>query len=252
MNWQSVKKQLIKFLKEELFKTGLKKATVGLSGGLDSAVVAILCKEAFGKDLNCVLLPSLYSSKSSVEDAKTLCDKFNISYEIFDISPLINAYLPNMKQDKLRIGNFCARARMSVLYDISARDSSLVIGTSNRSELLLGYGTIFGDMACALDPLAQIYKTDLFDFAKFLEVPEAIVNKKPSADLWENQSDEEDLGFSYKVLDEVMKLLVDEKKSKTTLLKLGYDSEVINIVEARIRANAFKTELPKIAKIDWR
>lgn len=251
MNWQSIKEQLIKFLKDEVTKTGLANVTVGLSGGLDSAVVAVLCQEAFGKNLKSVLIPSSYSSKSSIEDAKELCEKFNISYEIVNISSLIKAYLPNMEDEKLRIGNFCARMRMSVLYDISARDKSLVIGTSNKSELLLGYGTIFGDMACAMEPLANIYKTDLFSFAQFLKIPQVIIDKKPSADLWENQSDEEDLGFSYKVLDEVMKLIVDEKKSKNELLEMGFERKVLDAVETRIKANAFKRQLPKNAKINW-
>ncbi len=251
MNWQSVKEQLIEFLKTEVAKTSLSKVTLGLSGGLDSAVVAILCKEAFGKNLTCVLLPSDYSSNSSIEDAKELCEKFDINYETVSIAPLINAYLQDMQEDKLRIGNFSARMRMSILYDISARDKSLVVGTSNRSELLLGYGTIFGDIACAINPIGEIYKSDEFEFARFLGVPESILNKKPSADLWENQSDEEDLGYSYKELDDVMKLLIDENKTEEELILMGFSKQIISTIVNRIRSNEFKGKLPKIAKINW-
>jgi NAD+ synthase len=252
MNWNSIKEQLVQFLKTELNKVGLHNVTVGLSGGLDSAVVAVLCKEAFGKHhVKAVMLPSQYSSQSSIEDAKELCKKFDIEYEMVDISPLINAYLPNMQYDKLRIGNFSARMRMSVLYDISARDNSLVVGTSNKSELLLGYGTIFGDIACAINPIGEMYKSDEFEFAKFLGIPSSILEKKPSADLWANQSDEDELGFSYKQLDDTMKLLVDEKKTEEELLKIGFDHKLIDTVTYRIKANAFKGKTPTIAKINW-
>lgn len=251
MNWKNIKEQLITFLKDELKKTGLNKVTVGLSGGLDSSVVAVLCKEAFGDNMKCVLLPSQYSSDSSIKDAKELCTKFDIDYEVVEIAPLVNAYLSNMEHNKLRIGNFSARMRMSVLYDISARDNSLVVGTSNKSELLLGYGTIFGDIACAINPIGEMYKSDEFEFAAFLGVPSSILEKKPSADLWAGQSDEEELGYTYKQLDDALKLLVDEKKSKEDLIKFGFDDEMIDMIEHRIKANAFKGKLPVIAQINW-
>jgi NAD+ synthase len=156
-----------------------------------------------------------------------------------------------MDEDKLRIGNFSARMRMSVLYDVSSREKSLVVGTSNRSELLLGYGTIFGDIACAINPIGEIYKSDEFEFARMLGVPESILNKAPSADLWEGQSDEEELGYSYKHMDEVLKVMVDEGKSKDELLKLGFEENLIDRLEYRIKSNAFKGKLPTIAKIRW-
>ena len=246
---KNIKQNLMSFLKEEVLKTGLKKITLGLSGGLDSAVVAVLCKEVFDDNLNCVLMPSQFSSKASIDDAVELCKNFNIKYEIVSIEPMLSAYLKNMQESSLRIGNFSARLRMSVLYDISARENSLVVGTSNKSELLLGYGTIFGDLACALNPIGNIYKSDLFEFAKYLGVNDSIVNKAPSADFFEGQSDEADLGYSYAKIDSLLKKMIDENRSKDELLALGFEDEFIETIKKRVKINEFKRRLPIVAKI---
>jgi NAD+ synthase len=250
-NWKKIKEDLILFLKDEVSKAGLQKVTVGLSGGLDSAVVAILCKEAFGDNLNCVLMPSQFSSQASIDDALEVCKKFDIKYEIISIEPMVSGFIKNMNEDRLRIGNFSARMRMSVLYDVSSREKSLVVGTSNRSEILLGYGTIFGDTACAINPIGEIYKSDEFEFAKVLGVPESILNKAPSADLWEGQSDEEELGHTYKELDDLLKVMIDENKSKEELISMGFDEKFIDKISHRVKVNAFKGKLPTIAKIRW-
>ena len=246
---KNIKQNLISFLKEEVLKTGLKKITLGLSGGLDSAVVAVLCKEVFDDNLNCVLMPSQFSSKASIDDAIELCKKFDIKYEIVSIEPMLSAYLKNMQESSLRIGNFSARLRMSVLYDISARENSLVVGTSNKSELLLGYGTIFGDLACALNPIGNIYKSDLFEFAKYLGVNDGILKKAPSADFYEGQSDEADLGYSYSKIDSLLKKMIDENRSKDELLALGFEDEFIETIKKRVKINEFKRRLPIVAKI---
>ena len=250
-NWKKIKEDLIFFLKDEVSKAGLNKVTVGLSGGLDSAVVAILCQETFKENLNCVLMPSQFSSQSSIDDAIELCEKFDIKYEIISIEPMVSGFIKNMNEDRLRIGNFSARMRMAVLYDVSSREKSLVVGTSNKSEILLGYGTIFGDTACAINPIGEIYKSDEFEFAKILGVTDAILNKAPSADLWEGQSDEAELGYTYKQMDDLLKLMIDENKSKEELIKLGFKEEFINKITYRVKANAFKGKLPTIAKIKW-
>ena len=251
VNWQDIKEQLIDFLQVEVNKTGLNKVTVGLSGGLDSAVVAVLCKEVFKDKLNCVLMPSQFSSKSSIDDAVELCKTHDIKYEIVSIEPMLSSFINSMDEDRLRIGNFSARMRMSVLYDISSREKSLVVGTSNRSELLLGYGTIFGDIACAINPIGNMYKSDEFEFAKFIGVTDAILNKAPSADLWEGQSDENELGYSYEEMDAVLKPMIDEEKNKDALVKLGFNKILIDMIDNRVKSNAFKGKLPIIADITW-
>ena len=252
MNWENIREQMISFLQEEVSKIGLEKVVVGISGGLDSAIVSVLCKEAFGDKFSGVMMPSHLSSDSSIDDAKELCEKFDISYEVVEIAPMVQGYFNNVQNaSPLRVGNLSARMRMSVLYDISARDASLVIGTSNKSEILLGYGTLFGDTACAINPIGQLYKSDAFEFAKFLGVTDAIIDKKPSADLWEGQSDEEELGYTYKVMDDVLKELIDENKTKEDLLSVGIDEELIDMLEYRVKANAFKSKLPTIAQINF-
>lgn len=250
MNWEHIKTKMVEFLQNEVKKANVNNVIVGLSGGLDSAVVALLCKEAFGDNLHCVLMPSHYSSKSSIEDSKELCEKYNISYEVVSIAPMVSAYEGSMDGDKLRIGNFSARMRMAVLYDISAKHKALVVGTSNKSEILLGYGTIFGDTACAINPIGELYKSDEFEFARFLGVTDAIINKRPSADLWEGQADEDELGFTYKELDMVLKEIFEKNKTKEDLYKDGFSQKIVEFVLFRYNSNEFKRRLPKIAQIN--
>ena len=252
MNYSSIKNQMKEFLKEETRKIGVDKVVVGISGGLDSAIVAVLCKEVFGDNLHGVLLPSQYSSDASIVDAKELCEKFDIDYEIVEIAPMVEGYFKsNPDASSLRIGNFSARMRMSVLYDISAKLNAIVVGTSNKSEILLGYGTLYGDTACAINPIGQMYKSDEFEFAKYLGVTEAIIEKKPSADLWEGQSDEEELGYSYKTMDDVLKELYDKRLSKEEVISHGYDKDIVETVIKRKTSNEFKGKLPTIAHIKF-
>jgi len=246
--WKLIEEFLIRFIKEEITKTGLKKGICGLSGGIDSAVVAVLAKKALGENFKAFMLPSQYSSKSSVEDAKELCGKFDIDYEIISIAPLLEAY---PIEERVRFGNFSARMRMAVLYDKSAELSALVIGTSNKSELMLGYGTLFGDLASALNPIGDLYKTEIFEFAEFLGVPDSILNKPPSADLWEGQSDEKELGYSYAQIDPVLEDFVDNRATKEELLK-KYDRDLVEFVIKKVYQNQFKRKPPIIAKLKSR
>ncbi len=242
---------LVRFLQEELYKTGLKKAVVGLSGGLDSAVVALLAKKAFGDDLLCVMLPSQYSSKESVDDALALCEAFDLRYEKIVIADLVDAYCDDSFSN-LRKGNFSARMRMSVLFDISAREGALVLGTSNKSELMLGYGTVFGDLASAINPIGDIYKSEVYELAQYLGVVESIIAKPPSADLFEGQSDEADLGYSYAQIDEALRLYVDQRATKEEVIAQGIEPALIEMLIKRIYQNQFKRRPPVIAKVTSR
>ncbi len=246
--WELIEAFLIRFIYEEITKTGLKRGICGLSGGIDSAVVAVLAKKALGENFKAFMLPSQYSSKSSVEDAKELCEKFDIDYEIISIAPLLEAY---PIEDRVRFGNFSARMRMAILYDKSAELGALVIGTSNKSELMLGYGTLFGDLASALNPIGDLYKTEIFEFAEYLGVPDSIINKPPSADLWEGQSDEKELGYSYAQIDPVLEDFVDNRATKEELLR-KYDQDLVEFVLKKVYQNQFKRKPPIIAKLKSR
>ncbi len=250
--YRLIESYLIKFLQDEVYKSGLKNVVLGISGGIDSAVVAILAKKAFGEDVLGIMMPSSYSSQNSLDDALTLCKKFDIKYEQISIAPILEAYFKDKDTSNLRIGNFSARARMSVLYDVSAREGALVLGTSNKSELLLGYGTLFGDLASAINPIGDLYKSQIFEFAKYLGVPSKIITKPPSADLWEGQSDEDDLGFTYAQIDKALEAFVDNRMSEEEMKEANFNPKLIKLIKDKIYKNQFKRKLPIIAKIGHR
>lgn len=244
---------LQRFLDDEVRKTGIQRVVVGLSGGLDSAVVAVLAHKTFGDDLLCVKMPSHYSSQSSLDDADALCKDFSMRSIECSIAPMVQAYEamhPDM--DNLRKGNFSSRMRMATLFDISARENALVLGTSNKSELMLGYGTLYGDLASAINPIGDLYKSEVYELAEYLGVTEAIIKKAPSADLWNGQSDEEDLGYTYAQLDSAMKLYVDERLSPEEIVLQGVDKEMLDMIISRIFRNHFKRKMPVIAKLTSR
>ena len=249
MNFPLIEKYLISFLQEETYKINFDGGILGLSGGIDSALVAVLSQKAFKDNFLGVMMPSSYSSNEHIKDAKALCKKFNINYIIKPIDNLLNAYKDDMGDDKLRIANFSARARMIILYDLSQKYKKLVIGTSNKSELLLGYSTIFGDIASAINPIGDLYKTEVFEFSRYLDINENIINKAPSADLWENQSDEKDLGFSYKKIDTFLKAMIEEELNNKELLAKGFNKKIIDSLSSRVYTNQFKRALPLIAKL---
>ncbi|MRJ06673.1 MAG: NAD(+) synthetase [Epsilonproteobacteria bacterium] len=243
--WELVEKYLVRFIREEIEKTHLLRGICGLSGGIDSAVVAILARKALGRRFKAILMPSQYSSPQSVADAEKLCKKFDIPYEIVSIAPLLEAY---PIKNKLRLGNFSARMRMAILYDKSAQYKGLVIGTSNKTELLLGYGTLCGDLASALNPIGDLYKTEIFEFARYLGVIEEILNKPPSADLWQGQSDEKELGYSYEEIDPVLMEFVDNRATQKELME-KFDRKLVEFVVKKVYQNQFKRKMPIIAKL---
>jgi NAD+ synthase len=241
------------FLENEVTKTGIKKVVLGLSGGLDSAVVAVLAKRVFGENLLCVKMPSHYSSQSSLDDADELCKDFNINAITASIEPMLQAYeLMNPDLDNLRKGNFSSRMRMATLFDLSAKENALVLGTSNKSELMLGYGTLYGDLASAINPIGDLYKSEVFELAEYLGVTKSIIKKPPSADLWDGQSDEADLGYTYAELDHAMRLYVEERLSREEIVSQGVDKKMLDMIVKRIFRNHFKRKMPVIAKLTTR
>ena len=251
--YSQISDYLERFLDNEVRKTGIQKVVVGLSGGLDSAVVAVLAHKAFGDDLLCVKMPSQYSSQSSLDDADALCRDFGMRSETASIEPMLRAYEElNPDLDNLRKGNFSSRMRMSTLFDISARENALVLGTSNKSELMLGYGTLFGDLASAVNPIGDLYKSEAFELARYLNVTPSIIEKPPSADLWDGQSDEDDLGYTYAQLDEAMKLYVEDRLTRDEIVAKGIDATMMDMIIGRIFRNHFKRKMPVIAKLTSR
>jgi NAD+ synthase len=249
--YELISHYLENFLSNEVRKTGIQKVVVGLSGGLDSAVVALLAHRVFGENLLCVKMPSHYSSQNSLDDADALCRAFNIRSETRSIEPMLRA-CESEGMSSLRIGNFSARLRMATLFDVSAREGALVLGTSNKSELMLGYGTLYGDLASAINPIGDLYKTEVFELARYLGVVESIISKPPSADLWEGQSDENEIGYPYSDLDRVLKGYVEARHTKEELVRAGEDPKLVDMIIERIYKNQFKRKMPIIAKLTSR
>jgi NAD+ synthase len=254
LNTDIVKKLLVDFVRDETHNAGFTKGIIGLSGGVDSAVVASLATEALGKEnLLAVMMPYKTSSPQSAADAELVVRQLGIRSELVDITPMVEAYLRRANSpDQVRAGNVMARQRMIVLYDLSHREKALVIGTSNKTEVLLGYGTLFGDMACAINPLGDLYKTQVWQLAQALGVPNIIIEKKPSADLWEGQTDEGEFGFSYKRVDRLLYFLIDERLSEGELKELGFEEAFVTNIKKMIRTSQFKRRLPLIAKVSNR
>ncbi|MFA7354763.1 MAG: NAD+ synthase [Sulfurimonadaceae bacterium] len=251
--YEQITEYLQYFLSDEVRKTGVQNVVLGLSGGIDSAVVALLAQRVFKDNLLCVKMPSQYSSQSSLDDADELCRDFNIKAITVSIEPMLRAYEElNPDMDNLRRGNLSARLRMSTIFDISAKQRALVLGTSNKSELMLGYGTLYGDLSSALNPIGDLYKSEVYELAEYLGVTKSIIKKAPSADLWSGQSDEADLGYTYAELDKVLKLYVEDRLSKEEIVEMGCDKDLIEMIIERIFRNQFKRKMPLIAKLTSR
>ncbi len=254
INPQAVSDLLIHFLYEEIHKVGLARAVLGLSGGVDSSVVAVLAAQALGaENVTGLIMPYRLSNPESRAHAELLAQKIGINTEVRDISPMVDAFFKDEPDaSPLRRGNKMARERMCLLYDYSAKHHALVVGTSNKTELLLGYGTIFGDLASAINPIGDLYKTQIWQLARYLKVPDVIINKPPSADLWVGQTDEQELGYTYHEIDRLMYYMVDLRYSNEMLLDLGYSQRTIDDIGRRIQRNQFKRRPPVIAKISYR
>lgn len=248
-------KVLTEFIKIETERFGIKKCVIGLSGGIDSTVAAYLAVQALGKNnVKGLLLPYKSSSRESISDADVIARKLQIHTKLINITDavdsLIDKNIDNI--DKVRKGNIIARMRMIALYDFSNEVGGLVIGTGNKTEILLGYSTLYGDSASAINPLGDLYKTQVWQLAKLLKAPQSIIKKKPSADLWIGQTDEKELGFSYAEVDRLLFYMVDCRYYDSELEQLGFKPEFIKRVRTIIRKNQFKRVPPIIAKVSNR
>jgi NAD+ synthase len=254
LNLELTEKILVDFVREEVHKTGFKKVLLGLSGGIDSGLVAYIAAKALGpENVMGIMMPYKQSSKESIEHAKLVVEDLGIESMLIEITPMVDAYFnlfPDM--NSMRKGNKMARERMTILYDFSAKNNALVLGTSNKTELLLGYSTQWGDSASAINPIGDLFKTQVWALSEHIGVPKELINKKPSADLWEGQSDEDELGFSYAMADSILYDMIDERKSNEELIDSGFSQEFIEKVYKKIKFSQYKRKLPLIAKISRR
>ena len=245
---------LVNFIRDEVHKNGFQRAVIGISGGIDSALSAYLAVMALGADNVLGLkMPYRTSAAASVADADQVIAALGIPHATIEITPMVEPLIsqfPDMS--KLRQGNIMARQRMIILYDQSAAFGGLVVGTSNKTEYLLGYSTLYGDSAVAFQPIADLYKHQVRQLSRALNIPLAVIEKAPSADLWEGQTDEGELGYTYDTVDQLLYLLVDERYSLDECVEAGFAREFVEDVWRRVRRNHYKRTMPNIAKISRR
>ncbi len=254
LDTELVRRVLVGFLREEAGRFGFRRGVIGLSGGIDSAVSCFLASEAFGpENLLALLMPYRTSSPSSLEDAQEVVRQLGIRSEIVEITPMVDPFFemsPGM--DRRRRGNVMARARMIVLYDRSVAWKGLVIGTSNKTELLLGYSTQWGDSASGINPIGDLYKTQVRQIAAALGVPQRIIDKPPSADLWQGQTDEGELGITYAEADRILYLLFDMRYRVDEVVNMGFDESMVRRLWRLVQRSQYKRQMPVIAKLSTR
>ena len=251
LNLKEVHNELVEFLRENFKKAGFSKAVLGLSGGIDSALVAYLLRDALGKgNVLAIMMPYKSSNPDSLNHAKLVVEDLGINSKTIEITDMIDAYFKNEKEaTSLRMGNKMARERMSILFDYSSKENALVVGTSNKTEIYLGYSTQFGDSACALNPIGDLYKTNIWDLSRYLKIPNKLIEKKPSADLWEGQTDEQEMGLTYKEADQVLYRMLEENKTVEEVLAEGFNKDLVDNIVRRMNRSEYKRRMPLIAKI---
>ena len=251
LNLKEVHNELVEFLRESFKKASFSKAVLGLSGGIDSALVAYLLRDALGKEnVLAIMMPYKSSNPDSLNHAKLVVEDLGINSKTIEITDMIDAYFKNEEEaTSLRMGNKMARERMSILFDYSSKENALVVGTSNKTEIYLGYSTQFGDSACALNPIGDLYKTNIWDLSRYLKIPNELIEKKPSADLWEGQTDEQEMGLTYKEADQVLYRMLEENKTVEEVLAEGFNKDLVDNIVRRMNRSEYKRRMPLIAKI---
>lgn len=247
---EEVRVHLITFIRESLRGAGFGRAVIGLSGGIDSSLSCFLTVEAIGaENVSALWMPYRTSNPQHFADAQGLANQLGVHFETVDISPMADPYFERVPDiSPRRRGNVLARLRMIVLYDHSEIWRGLVVGSSNKTEWLLGYGTLYGDMACAFNPLGDLYKTQVRQLARAVGVPESIIAKPPTADLWPGQTDEGEIGFAYADIDRALYLLVDRGLSAEQAIEdYGLPADLVHGVQSKMQTSAFKRRLPPVA-----
>jgi NAD+ synthase len=254
INTDLARKILVMFLRDAVTKVGFERAILNLSGGIDSALVAFLVAEAVGpENVLALRLPYKSSSQNSLDDAQTVIDALGIRSDTIEITEMVDPLLARFPEaSNLRKGNIMARMRMVVLYDQSVAFRALPIGTSNKTETLLGYTTIYGDNAAGVQPIADLYKAQVRQLSRALGVPSSVIDKPPSADLWAGQTDEDELGFTYDLADQVLYLLVDERYTVEEVIAEGFDRRFVEKIWRQVRINHYKRTMPNVAKLSRR
>ena len=245
---------LTAFIHSEITRAGFTHAVVGVSGGIDSALACFLAAKALGPDNVLALhMPYETTSTESTEHAALVIDRTGAQSLTVDITPMVEPLMDTIPENaRIRRGNVMARQRMIILFDQSAAFSGLVVGTGNKTEILLGYTTLYGDSACAINPIGDLYKTQVRQLAQVMGVPREIIQKPPSADLWVGQTDEDELGFTYEDVDQLLYNLVDERSSPGECVEAGFNADFVERVVKRIQASQYKRMMPPIAKLSNR
>lgn len=242
------------FIHSEITRVGYQRAVIALSGGVDSALSCYLAAKALGaQNILAIRMPYKTSSTDSLEHAQLVIDTLGVNSLTVPITEMVDALLERFPDaSPVRRGNVMARMRMIVLYDQSEAFGGLVVGTGNKTEIMLGYTTLYGDSACAINPLGDLYKTQVRQLSREMGIPAVILDKPPSADLWLGQTDEDELGFTYADVDQLLYLLVDQRYSPEECIQAGFEGKFVRRVVERVRRNQFKRILPPIAKLSNR
>jgi NAD+ synthase len=254
INTDLARKILTGFIRTEITRAGFSRGVLGVSGGLDSSLACFLAAEALGpENVLAVRMPYKTSSADSLAHAQKVIDQLGVQSLTIPITEMVDPLFERTPDaDPVRKGNAMARARMIVLYDQSEAFEALVVGTGNKTEILLGYTTIYGDAANAINPIGDLYKTQARQLARAVGVPDEIIQKPPSADLWLGQTDEGELGFTYEEVDRLLYLLVDHRYSPEDCVEAGFPEPFVQAVVKMVRRNHFKRILPPIAKLSNR
>lgn len=254
INTDLARRIIVDFVRDSVHRAGMKKAVIALSGGIDSALSTFLTAEALGaENLKVFRMPYRTSAENSLTDADAVIESLGVQHDTIEITQMVEPLFerfPDMSS--VRKGNAMARARMIVLYDQSVDFGGLVIGTSNKTEMLLGYTTLYGDSAAAMQPIGDLYKNQIRQLSDSIGVPKSVLQKPPSADLWEGQTDEGELGYTYDMVDQLLYLLVDERYRPEECVEQGFDKIFVEKVWRRVKGNHYKRTMPNIPKMSQR